>query len=308
MLPLGALCALATAPACQVRGEVHDASEPERSTARLSVLFTRTAGSDEIRFDGQGHFVRFAASDADHVPAILGLPDDDSIPLDSCRAVDSAEALDRALEAARATLPVKLLDAGRLLVKGPLDAAALAPRHHPELTPYVGGIVYGNEDPLPLALEPGAAYEVVAEGGEDVGPFSAQASAPRAFPVVEIPAYRRGGDLELRWAEAGEASGPLVASVSWSSRAVSREVRCRVRDDGSFTVPRELLASMPSVNQLASAEVSAVRTRIAPLTAPGVARGELRVALRYVTPLPVAAWPSAGTTVPPPATPAGDER
>lgn len=294
---LGA-AAIAVVPAACVRSETPDVAEPQRSTARMSLTFTRIGSGEGLRFEGQGHFVRFAASDADHVPAILGLPDDESIPLDTCRAIDSAEALDRALAAARSTLPVKLLDAGRLQVKGPHDSTALAPRHYPELTPYVAGVVYGNEDTLPVALEPGAVYEVAAEGGEDIGPFAAQVNAPREFPTLEVPVFRRGGELELKWREAGETSGPLVLSVSWSARGSAREVRCRVRDDGSFSVGRELLAALPPPTQLMSAEVAALRTRTAPVATPGIGRGELRVGLRDVLPLPVAAWP-ANVAAPP---------
>lgn len=308
------MAALAVVPsACTPRGEVVDAAEPERRAAQLSLTFTRIAGGEGLRFEGQGHFARYAASDAKHLPAILGLPEDDQIPLDTCRSIDQAAALDRALSAARSTLPVRLLDAGRIQIRGPHDVAALSSRHYPELTPYVGGVVYGNEDALPVALEPGAAYEVSAEGGEEVGPLTAQVVAPREFPTLDVPVFFRDGDLKLRWREAGEPSGPLVLSVSWSERGAAREVRCRVRDDGSFTIGRELLAALPPASRLLSAEVAALRTRTAPISTPGIDRGELRVGLRDVVPLPVVSSPAspsaaaaAPAAAPPPA--GGEER
>ena len=185
-------------------------------------------------------------------------------------------------------------------MKGPHDATALSPRLYPELTPYVAGVVYGNEDTLPVAFDPGAVYELASAGGEDIGPFVAQVTAPREFPTLDVPVYRRGGDLDVKWREAGEPSGPLVLAVSWSElRGASREVRCRVRDDGSFTIGHELLASLPPPARLTSAEVAAMRTRTAPVVTPGVGRGELCVGLRDVVPLPVSAWPASALSPPP---------
>ena len=293
-------CAAAVLPAACARSDARDAAEQQLSSARLSLTFTRVGAGEGLRFDAEGHFVRFASSDADHVPAILGLADDDALAPDTCRLVDSAAALDRALVAARDTLPVRLLDAGRLQVRGITDATVLSPRHYPELTPYVTGIVYGNEDPLPLALDVGATYEVSGGGGEDIGPFVAQVTAPRAFATLEpAAAYRHGTDLELRWSGEAEPGAQLTITVSWSARGTSREVRCLVRDDGAFAVPREYLASLPAPAQLLSAEVATVRTRQAAVSAPGAEKGQLRIALRDVIPLPVSPWTATPVAAPP---------
>lgn len=289
---------LPAASSCS-RSEVRDVGEPLRSTARVTLTFTRIGAGEGIRFEGQGHFARYSAAEADRVPALLGIPDNNAIPIDSCRLIDSALELDRALTAARAPIDIKLLDAGRLAARGPIDSTHLVARHYPELTPYVAGVVYGAEDALPLALSPGSLYEVVGEGGEEIGPFTAQAQAPRAFPGLDVPAYRRGGDLELKWVESGEPSDAALLTVAWSARGMAREVRCRVRDDGAFTVSRELLTAMPPPNLLTSAEVSMVRARRSPLVAPGTAPGELIVALREVVPLPVASLMLPHGFVPP---------
>lgn len=285
-----AVLGLAVAEGSCSRSEARDAGEPLRSSVRVALTFTRIGQGEVIRFEGQGHFARYSAAEAERVPTLLGLPDNDAIPLDTCRVIDSALELDRALEAAASPIDVKLLDAGRIVARGPVDATALVPKHYPELTPYVAGVVYGNGDSLPLALQPGAIYEVSGEGGEEIGPFSAQAQAPRAFPGLEVPVFRRGGDLDIKWTEAGEVSDPAILTISWSGRGGAREVRCRVRDDGSFTLGRELLSSMPSPNQMTGLpEVAMVRSRRAQILAPGVSPGELVVALREVVPLPVSA-------------------
>jgi hypothetical protein len=94
---------------------------------------------------------------------------------------------------------------------------------------------------------------------------------------------------------------PLTVTVSWSARGVSREVRCLVRDDGVFTVPHDYLASLPAPAQLLSAEVATVRTGRAAVRAPGVEKGQLRIALRDVIVLPVSPWTATASTPPAPA-------
>jgi hypothetical protein len=314
--------ALASLGGCS-RSELRDAGHaPTQGSIHVQLSFTRIGGGLPVQFEGQAHFARYAVADSELVPTLLGLADDEAIPLDTCRAVDSARELDRALDADPAA-GVELLDAGRLTVHGPRDQTALVAKHYPELTPFVTGVVYDAAESLPLALEPGALYEVEGEGGEEIAPFQAQAQAPRAFPSLDVPVYRRGGDLELRWSDAASGAEappePLLLTVAWSSwssgstvgsraRTTAGEVRCRVRDDGSFTVPRELLETLPPANRLAAAQVSALRLRRAPLSVPGALPyskesgggfdrfgGALVVGLREVAPLPVSAWPAGAT-------------
>lgn len=303
------ICAtLGTGAGC-VRSEVQDAEEPLRQTMRVALTFTRIGPGDGHRFEAVGHFARYPAAEADRVPALLGLPDDDALPLDGCRLVDKARELDEALAVARAPFDVKLLDAGRIEARGPLDATPLQPKHVPELTPFVTGVVYGGEPQL-LGLQPGGLYEVRGDGSDAVGAFFAQVQAPRAFASLDVRSYRRGGDLEVKWADAGEVAEPAMLTIAWSTHDEAREVRCRVRDDGSFVVGREYLAALPPESRLSSAELSFARSHRAPLRAAGAPEpGEVSIALREVMVLPVWSWPATGAAmmVPPTAPPAPAE-
>jgi hypothetical protein len=133
---------------------------------------------------------------------------------------------------------------------------------------------------------------VSGQGGEEVGPFEASLIAPRSFPSLMVEPLRRGpagvSDLDLRWSAADEVSEALLVELKWSSRAGSRAVRCRVRDDGEFTVPREVFDSLPPAALLSSAVVTASRVARTPFSASGAGRGEFTVELRDVAPLQVA--------------------
>jgi hypothetical protein len=293
MLRRGFVILSLLAAGCTGRDAVRDMGEQARSLVRVDLSYTRQAGSAETRFDAQAHFVRYRAFDPAGVPTILGLADFDSIPLDSCRVADGRAELDEALAISegeeRGGVPAELalLDAGRLELRGPGDRALLRPHRYPELVPFVAGVSYGD-DASTLSLQLGQPYQVVGEGGEEVGPFVASAMAPRAFPSLQVgPLGRAGGlvsDLDVRWAD-GSDGEPLRLEVKWATRQGARAVRCRVRDDGDFAVPHDAFEAMP---QAAQATLTATRVARGRLFAPGVGHGELTLSLREVAALQVA--------------------
>lgn len=272
---------------CTGRDSVRDAGDSARSLVRVDLSYTQVAGAPEIRYDAQAHFVRYRSFEADAVPTILGFVDYDGIPVDSCRISDGTAELDAALSVDPAIpAEVTLLDAGRVEVRGPIDRALLRPTHYPELVPFVSGVVYGGDDTHPVALGPGEPYFVSGDGGEEVGPFAAQVMAPRAFPQLQLEPVQRGEALDVRWG-GDPGAEPLYLEVKWSARAGTRPgtwmVRCRVRDDGEFTVPREALEGISP-----AATVTASRVARAAFVAPALGRGVLAVELRHVAPLQVA--------------------
>ena len=280
--------------ACSGRDAARDAGDAARSLIRVDLSYTHLAGApaSDLRFDAQAHFVRYRAFDPAGVPTILGFTDFDGIPLDTCKVSDGTADLDEALgtdgTVRNAVAEVTLLDAGRIEVRGPADRAQLRIAHYPELVPFVSGVVYGGDDTHPVALGLGQPYQVAGEGGEEVGPFVATVTAPRAFPSLQLEPLHRGNDLDVRWSP-GEASEALLLDVKWSARSAStRSVRCRVRDDGEFTILRDAFDALPPPASITSATITSVRLQRNPLAAPGAGRGELTVELRDVAPLQVA--------------------
>ncbi|HZS36534.1 MAG TPA: hypothetical protein VFF06_06900 [Polyangia bacterium] len=278
------------AASCTGTNSARDAGDLTRSLVRVEVSYTHLAGAADLRFDAQAHFVRYRSFDPAGVPTILGFVDYDAIGLDSCRATDGASEVDAALVAQNGLVPaeVALLDAGRIELRGPAasgDRSIIRAKRYPELVPFVSGVVYGGEDTQPVALALGQPYQVAGDGGEEVGPFLAQAAAPHAFPSLSLEPLRHAQELYVRWAGGSDSSTePLLLEVKWTSRAGSRAVRCRVRDDGEFAVPASAFESLPPG---AAATVSATRVSRGPIDAPGVGHGELSVALRDVAPLQV---------------------
>lgn len=290
---------LIAAAGCSGRDEARDAGDPARSMVRVDVSYTHLAGAPltEARFDAQAHFVRYRSFDPAGVPTILGFTDFDSIPLGTCRASDGTADLDSALSqdglASGMPAEVSLLDAGPIEVRGPIDRAVLMPAHYPELVPFVSGVAYGADENSAVTLGLGQSYQVSGDGGEEVGPFVASVTAPRAFPILQLDPLHRGADLDVRWATvtpsaADDSAEPLLLAVKWATRTGSRAVRCRVADDGEVAVPASAFDTLPPPAALTSATVTAIRLTRGVLAAPGVGAGELTIQLRDVAPLQVA--------------------
>ena len=290
--------ALSAVVGCTGRDGIRDAGDSAHSLVRVQASYTRALGEPgrELRFEAQAHFVRYRSFDSAGVPTILGLPDYESIPLESCRVSDVRADLDEALanegDVTTRGIPaeVALLDAGRLELRGPADRAVMRPHHYPELVPFVAGVVYAGDEASPVTLGLGQLYQVAGDGGEEVGPFNATAMAPRAFPSLQAePLHRAGGiagDLELHWGDVADNGEPLLIEVKWSSRTGARAVRCRVHDDGEFAVPHDAFDSLPA--QPADATVTVTRLARGPILAPGAGRGDFTLELRDEAPLQVA--------------------
>jgi hypothetical protein len=283
------------AAGCTGRDGVRDAGESVRGLVRVDLSYTHASGTaiSDARFDAQARFVRYRAFDTASVPTILGFADFDGVPLDGCKVSDGTAELDSALsaDAVTPTAEVSLLDAGNLELRGPPvngDSTALTPRHYPELVPFVSGVVYGGDELRPVALALGQPYQVAGDGGNEVGPFTATVTAPRSFPSLNVDTLHRGSDLDVRWStDAAPTNEALVLEARWSSRAGTHTVRCRVRDDGSFSIPHDAFAELPPTAALSSATVTATRLLRAPFFAPGAGRGELTLALKDVAALQV---------------------
>ena len=98
---------------CMGRAEGPSTDVAGVSLVRVGLSFTRGQAS-EARFGAEAHFVRLRGTDTPWVAAVLGLPGDEAIPLDSCRLVDRARELSRELDRAfnnDAKSTVELLDA-----------------------------------------------------------------------------------------------------------------------------------------------------------------------------------------------------
>jgi hypothetical protein len=269
------------------------------SLVQLDVTYTRelaaTSSIDEAvpRLEAEAHFIRYRAADPQIdrgvVATLLGLGDDASIPVDSCRAPE-AEGRPSRLGATQGAgaVEVSLLDAGplSLRLRDGAQAAVIAqlePQRYPELFPFVSGVVYGHEQYPAPALPQSAALELEADGGEDVGPFLAAGTVPTAFPDLYAWRDPSNGELQLGWT-GNDSRATVMIDVRWAGGAPG-SLRCRARDDGSFTIAPAQLPGLAAAIASGGAQASVARSENATLDAPGAGSGTLTVTLRDTFPL-----------------------
>jgi hypothetical protein len=132
-------------------------------------------------------------------------------------------------------------------------------------------------------VEKVGSVKVTAEGGEAVGAFSAQVASPNLPRLVKVGSVEpsplvaaRCETLALAWAPAdSEGTSAEVTYIEVRYRKGKRDMvlRCQVEDDGSFDLP--LSDVVPG-----KVTLEVVRLRRNFYSAPGLQRGELRVAVR----------------------------
>jgi hypothetical protein len=288
---LGPLAALvvgafgsACAPTAASPGE--SVAEQRGSLVQIDIGYTRDRNpAIEPRLDAEAHFVRYRAADpavdGAMVASLLGLGDDERIPLDTCRGGDRSS--DTGAAQGAGAVEVALLDAGTLALRardGSESAlfAHLEAQHYPELFPFVSGVIYGQETIPAPALSPGTQLEVEAEGGEDVGPFLAAGAIPVAFPDLSIQ-RDSAGRIDVNWSVVSAATSVIV-DVRWAGPQPGT-LRCRPHDAGRLTIDAALLPGIDAaLSTGAGAQVSVARSERAAIQAPSAGAGILMVTLR----------------------------
>jgi hypothetical protein len=239
-----------------------------------AVLLTSTA-----------QFVRYAAMDRDQVARLLALPldpDRDLPSVEQCKTYDlSVDAVAEEALDVEDTGSVELMEAGDLKILTDDQTVTLSPRHFPWLLPFISGVVYGEAQSS--AVERVGAVKVTAEGGEAVGAFAAEVASPALPRLAAVGSVQpspliaaRRETLTLRWApESASATSSEVTYVEVRYRKGKRDMvlRCQVEDDGSFNLPLSDLVP-------GKVTLEIVRLRRSFYSAPGLQRGELRVAVR----------------------------
>jgi len=167
---------------------------------------------------------------------------------------------------------MQLLDVGPLSVRTGGRELTLTPRRIPDLSSAYSGVVYGMDRTLQgaggpsnatesLTFQPGQPYQFEAPGGSGTSGFEASVTAPAPVDIVGIS--RRSASERL-----GRLSTKTPVRIEWDTQQSSQSsvgsetadgrdggevfltvtgarsgapLRCRLKDDGRFTLPAELV-------------------------------------------------------------------
>lgn len=188
--------------------------------------------------------------------------------------------------ATRAQAWMQLLDVGNVELASRDQHWPLRIQLVPAVVEAARGVRYDlaiDEARMMLAASP---LVLRATGGDGVAPFEARVDVPRPVRITHIGAVavRQGvaagvvtdGDLPLRWGSV-DGHAELEMRIGSEEPGTLGWLRCRLQDDGAFTVPRSLMESLPPRSERRPWLVVLVRRTTAAV--PGFAGQPLRLEL-----------------------------
>lgn len=257
----------------------------------IGVLHIERSVGERAGPDGNGRtvlraaFARYQGIDGESVVRLLG--SGSVADLGTCALVESGDTL--GVENA----DVELLDVGALHVAVAGTEARLSPRTFPDLASVLAGVFYAGDAALAMPEPEVDEYELVAEGGVEVGAFDVVVPAPAAVAGVELlgadgtsalldgslTEIGRSGALTLRWD--GEDPQDLVEIELVSG---GETLACVAPDAGSFEIP---VAELALLDADPDARLFVRRVRLSPFDAPGIDVAVARIAALRSFPLTV---------------------
>ena len=174
---------------------------------------------------------------------------DDALDRDTC-SLESGLAFDGRSRSDR-NMRLRLLNVGPITVQGPTDHLELQARRLPDLSSSFSGVIYGTDErrrerqasgPM-LNYEPGTRYSFRAPGKGEMGGFHVELEAPSPIrllsPTADVNAVDSG--MTLRWTGASSRGGDVFVDLDSGYGSERVQLRCRLEDDGRFTIPADLL-------------------------------------------------------------------
>src|SRR3989339_402088 len=214
-----------------------------------------------IRLAITAQFVKSQASDTEAVGRLLAFPlsPDRDLPMtDFCQLYDlSLMPAASKTENYYANERIELVDAGILKIQTSDHAIQLESKHFPELIPLLSGVIYrGVED---ISLTETARLTVTSSGSDEVGPLLANMVAPSipelhwvgSQAIGTIPmdslAVQSSRSLLIEWQSSSSPSGEVLYLAGNFFRDQKEwELRCKLEDDGEFSLPAVWLQQLPS--------------------------------------------------------------
>lgn len=294
---LAVAMALALLAALIVSGCPRDPSPQMKPAPPVTVSRGQiTAGINryiESRFDEpfeqfgiNGVFARYDVEREDLVEHLLGdrVPEPD-LPPDTCST--PSPVLDLTVKRAASKddtiveTAIELIDVGDLSVSFGGETRAVPTRTFPDLLKVIDGVIYTADETRGVSFVPGETYTFHATGTDQVSPFEVVLDAPNDLGEVKIdgvrpderpPPIQRSQDLAITWEGAGWGD-EVIATLSWIGMGLPWSMTCRMRDDGLFVVPGQLLEGLHDPLAASDEEMTLARVRQVSFRSDGLSSG-----------------------------------
>jgi hypothetical protein len=238
------------------------------------------------QFGVTGVFARYDLEKEDLLEYLLGtrVPEPDLAP-DTCSPPSPQLLLDIRRPIRRDgsgfETAIELIDVGNLSVSYGSADRAIPTRTFPDLLKVIDGVIYSVDEAQGVQFVPGETYSFHATGTDDVSPFEVVLQAPDDLgrikvdgvaPEVQLPPIKRHQELELTWEGAGWGD-EVVAVLTWTGMGLPWSMTCRMRDDGLFVVPLEIIEGLHDPLAAGDEELTLSRVRQVSFRSGGLSSG-----------------------------------
>jgi hypothetical protein len=255
-------------------------------TAALSRYIDPKSDEPFEQFGVTGVFARYDVERDDLVDRLIGtrVPEPDLAP-DTCSLPSpvldlTARRVTQKQEAVIETA-IELIDVGDLSVQLGGAQHAVPTRTFPDLLKVIDGVIYTANETQGVQFVPGETYTFHATGTEEVSSFDVVLDAPSDLSAIrvdgvqpedQLPGIRPGEDLALTWEGAGWGD-EVVATLSWTGMGLPWSMSCRMRDDGLFVIPGQLLEGLHDPLAAGDEELTMSRVRQVAFRSAGLSSG-----------------------------------
>lgn len=260
------VCAVATVactndePLSSPRSE-EATDEERRRVGSLLAEFETVDGQEVPRVDVHAQFIDARGVAVDRAFDALDVwSSDGRLDRDAC-VMPNADGRLRARPASDDNIRLDLLGVGPITVEGPSQRLQLEERRLPALVEAFSGVVYGTSDRQQansslnhLDYAAGAPYTFRAPGDRETGGFDVTLRAPERVRLEAVSGrvgsesgdvqLRRGRDLSIQWNGGGDEQADLFLDLEAGAGPDAPRLKCRLEDDGRFTLPGELLTEL----------------------------------------------------------------
>lgn len=255
-------------------------------TAGLSRYVESKSDEPFEQFGITGIFARYDVEREDLVDRLLGdrVPDTE-LALDTCSSPSLV--LDVSVKRVASTddiageTAIELIDVGDLSVSYGGESRSIPTRTFPDLLKVIDGVIYSVDETQGVQFAAGETYTFHATGTDEVAPFEVVLEAPSDLgdikldgvqPEDRIPVIPRGRDIVFTWEGAGWGD-EVIATLTWSGMGLPWSMACRMRDDGLFVVPGQLVEGLHDPLAASDEELTVTRVRQVSFRSDGLSSG-----------------------------------
>ncbi len=252
-----------------------------------STRFISDADEPYERNEFTALFPKYKDVDAEDVERLLPthIPDS-SLAMDTCSSPVPIIKPSRKQTITKQDLST-LLDAGNIFINQGDGKKLIQTRTFPDLLQIINGVIYFAGENSGIRFIPEQTYTITTMGSDSIGKFEVLLDAPDDLGDIKInnvspseimPVLITGQPIVISWEGSGHGD-EVILNLNWTGPGLSWNMKCRMKDDGNFTIPVQISKHIIIDQAISTHEISLTRVRQVSFVAPGISSGDFSFAV-----------------------------